>query len=313
MIVSRPQLQHNQARIAAAMDGPPDTSDEDDEQNFRLASSRKKSSRKKDKKKSSKHSKKDKKSKSSRKKEPSSSSDEGNAKAKQEKSKQVEREEEEEVTNMSMPPKRHDAKKDKKDKSKKAKKSKKSGGNSSSSSSSDSSDGDGDPLDPGITKIGKPFDGFYVMCSGQIESAEFYGVDNLYCKYTFYYGQHWTPVAGVETAVSQISRKGREQSTVVTWNFPIEVTFRATNAHGWPRLVLSIYSIDMFGRDVVRGYGSIAIPPFAGQYVRYCRVFKPRPASALQSVLAWVTVRLFLFDQTHGWWYFADCELSTLQ
>ena len=79
------------------------------------------------------------------------------------------------------------------------------------------------------------------MCSGQIESAEFYGVDNLYCKYTFYYGQHWAPVAGVETAVSQISRKGREQSTVVTWNFPLEVTFRASNAHGWPRIVLSMY------------------------------------------------------------------------
>jgi len=166
-----------------------------------------------------------------------------------------------------------------------------SGSSSSSDSNSNSNSSDReDPFDTGISKIEKPFDGFYVMCSGQIESAEFYGVDNLYCKYTFYYGQHWTPVAGVETAVSQISRKGRELSTVVTWNFPVEVTFRATNAHGWPRLVLSVYSIDMFGRDVVRGYGSLVIPPFGGRYVRYCRVFKPRSSSAIQSMIAWLTV-----------------------
>ena len=183
---------------------------------------------------------------------------------------------------------------------------------SGSSSNSESGNDDGaemeDPFDTGITKINKPFDGFYVMCSGQVESAEFYGVDNLYCKYTFYYGQHWTPVAGVETAVSQISRKGREQSTVVTWNFPLEVTFRASNAHGWPRIVLSVYSIDMFGRDVVRGYGSLPIPPFAGQYVRYCRVFKPRSSSAVQSVLAWLTVRdhelwrIWLLAAVWQWW-----------
>jgi B9 domain-containing protein 1 len=174
------------------------------------------------------------------------------------------------------------------------------GGSGSNSSSSDSDDGgggsrdgevaeDADPYSTGISKMAKPFDGFYVMCSGQVESAEFYGVDNLYCKYTFYYGQHWTPVAGVETAVSQISRKGREQSTVVNWNFPLNITFRASSAHGWPRLVLSVYSIDMFGRDVVRGYGSLVVPPFPGQYVRYCRAFRPRAASAVQSMLAWLT------------------------
>ena len=180
-------------------------------------------------------------------------------------------------------------------KSKKNKSSKSTKEAVSSKAKEKNSDSDSDstsdhPYDTGIKPIEKPFDGFYVMCSGQIESAEFYGIDNLYCKYTFYYGQHWTPVAGVETAVSQISRKGREQSTVVTWNFPLEVTFRSASAHGWPRLVLSVYSIDIFGRDVVRGYGSLAIPPFPGRYVRYCRVFRPRSSSTLQSVLAWLTV-----------------------
>ena len=52
------------------------------------------------------------------------------------------------------------------------------------------------------------------------------------------------------------------------------------------------YSIDVFGRDVVRGYGSLAIPPFTGQYVRYCRTFRPRSSSAVQSVIAWLTVRI---------------------
>lgn len=29
----------------------------------------------------------------------------------------------------------------------------------------------------------------------------------------------------------------------LVWNFPIDVTFKATNAFGWPQIVLSIYEV----------------------------------------------------------------------
>ena len=47
----------------------------------------------------------------------------------------------------------------------------------------------------------------------------------------------------------------------VVWNFPIDVSFKSTNAHGWPRMSISVYGVDSLGRDVVRGYGSVLIPP----------------------------------------------------
>ena len=33
--------------------------------------------------------------------------------------------------------------------------------------------------------------GFSVVCGGQIESVEFGGIDNLYCKYSFLFGPDW--------------------------------------------------------------------------------------------------------------------------
>ena len=33
--------------------------------------------------------------------------------------------------------------------------------------------------------------GFSVVCGGQVESVEFGGIDNLYCKYSFLFGPSW--------------------------------------------------------------------------------------------------------------------------
>lgn len=73
------------------------------------------------------------------------------------------------------------------------------------------------------------------------------------------------------------------------WNFPLDATFKSTNAFGWPRLVLSVFNLDLFGRDVVRGYGSVLVPPFPGEYVRYVRMFAPVSSSLLQGFVSWIT------------------------
>lgn len=51
-----------------------------------------------------------------------------------------------------------------------------------------------------------------------------------------------------------------------------QVTLKSTNPYGWPRLVIAVYGLDMFGRDVVRGYGSVLFPVIPGHHkleVRY--------------------------------------------
>ena len=74
-------------------------------------------------------------------------------------------------------------------------------------------------------------------------------------------GPDWTVVDGIENGLSQIARKAPGCDNSVVWNFPVDISFKSTNAHGWPRMSVSIYGVDSLGRDVVRGYGSVLLPP----------------------------------------------------
>lgn len=52
---------------------------------------------------------------------------------------------------------------------------------------------------------------------------------------------------------------------VLVWNFPIDITYKTTNAFGWPQLVVSVYGLDTLGRDVIKGYGCMHLPTCAGR------------------------------------------------
>lgn len=53
---------------------------------------------------------------------------------------------------------------------------------------------------------------------------------------------------------------------LLVWNFPVDVTYKATNAFGWPQVVVSVYGVDALGRDVIQGYGCIHLPTCAGRW-----------------------------------------------
>mmetsp|Transcript_20973 Transcript_20973/g.41119 ORF Transcript_20973/g.41119 Transcript_20973/m.41119 type:complete len:257 (+) Transcript_20973:198-968(+) len=130
--------------------------------------------------------------------------------------------------------------------------------------------------------------GFLVSATGQVESGNLRGEDRLYVKYDFTYGKHWEIIQGVDKGISQIANKVEGPDTAVVWNFPIEILFKSLNAHGWPRLVVSVFKIDGLGRDIARGYGSVHIPTRPGTYTRKVRLFRPVCKSYLQQFLAWV-------------------------
>ncbi|XP_037663939.1 B9 domain-containing protein 1 isoform X4 [Choloepus didactylus] len=123
---------------------------------------------------------------------------------------------------------------------------------------------------------------FLLMVNGQVESAQFPEYDELYCKYCFVYGQDWAPTAGLEEGISQITSKSRDVRRVLVWNFPIDVTFKSTNPYGWPQIVLSVYGPDVFGNDVVRGYGAVHVPFSPGRHKRTIPMFVPESTSKLQ-------------------------------
>ena len=114
------------------------------------------------------------------------------------------------------------------------------------------------------------------------------GCDNAYCKYAIVHGDDWTHLDGPEDGISQITRKtsgGPDQPLV--WNFPIEVTYKSTNAFGRPQLILSVFEIDAMGRDVIRGYGCVHLPISAGSHAKKVPLYKPLSASVAQQLASW--------------------------
>ncbi|KAF6206300.1 hypothetical protein GE061_017530 [Apolygus lucorum] len=132
--------------------------------------------------------------------------------------------------------------------------------------------------------------GFVLSVVGQIESADFPEHDHVYCKYCFMYGQDWEVMFGNEEGISQVAKKS-EDSELLVWNFPVEVSFRGTNPHGWPQLIVSVYGIDVFGNDVVRGYGLCHLPVSAGQWTKTIPMFVPESSSFIQKLTSWLTGR----------------------
>ncbi|XP_014678668.1 PREDICTED: B9 domain-containing protein 1-like [Priapulus caudatus] len=133
---------------------------------------------------------------------------------------------------------------------------------------------------------------FLLMLAGQIEGAEFPEFDEIFCKYSFVYGQDWVITSGLEEGITQIARRGAAaERGGFTWNFPLDVTWKSTNPHGWPQLVLSAYGRDALGRDVARGYGVCHVPPAPGRHRRRVAMFVPESTSKLQKLTSWLLGR----------------------
>jgi len=140
------------------------------------------------------------------------------------------------------------------------------------------------------TKTDTQASAFHVIVTGQIESAAFPShIDNVYCRYTLSYGMDWDIIHGVNSGITQIARRsnGRDRENIV-WNFPIDVAFKSTNAYGWPRIAIGVYGLDLLGRDVVRGYGSLLIPTSPGRYTKRVHTYTPISGSACARFLNWI-------------------------
>ena len=89
-------------------------------------------------------------------------------------------------------------------------------------------------------------------CAASSNDAQISECDNAYVKYALVHGEDWTHLDGPEDGISQISRKTSGPDQLLVWNFPLEATYKATNAFGWPQIILSVYEIDHLGRDIIK-------------------------------------------------------------
>ncbi|XP_046352538.1 B9 domain-containing protein 1-like [Haliotis rufescens] len=128
---------------------------------------------------------------------------------------------------------------------------------------------------------------FMVMASGQIETAEFPEFDDIYCRYCYTHGPDWLITTGMEEGITQITKKSRDEKQIFVWNFPLDVTFKSTNPYGWPQFVIHAYGLDVFGTDVVRGYGTCHVPITPGRHKIRVPMFVPESSSPLQKLTSW--------------------------
>ncbi len=89
--------------------------------------------------------------------------------------------------------------------------------------------------------------------------------------------------------MSQIARRSTDGRGRFVWNFPLDLTLRSTNPHGWPRLVVSVYGLDGLGRDVVRGYGAAPVPVAPGPQALRIAMFVPQSSTLLLRATSWFT------------------------
>lgn len=94
---------------------------------------------------------------------------------------------------------------------------------------------------------------------------------------------------GAESGTSQIAKRPSGLDPVFVWNFPLNVTFKASNVFGWPRLVVSVIGHTAMGKEVIKGYGCLNFPTNDGRHVRYVPLYTPRSSSLCLRLTSWFT------------------------
>lgn len=140
---------------------------------------------------------------------------------------------------------------------------------------------------------------FSVSFNGEIEGVkDADGSDGLFLQYQVVCGTDWQLLKGEASGVTQtfqsLSRFSLTGNAV--FNHPLSLQFRSSNISGWPRLVVTLYGMDLCRRRVVKGYGSIALPTQPGKHERSIRLFVPRPSSLWVRFMGWLNGRPPIFN-----------------
>ena len=114
-----------------------------------------------------------------------------------------------------------------------------------------------------------------------IELGEFFDGDVINCKYDIEFGQDWDLINGLKSNVSQQACRTEGKEKYIIFNMPFEVCLRSTNPSGWPQLVISCYTPDFFGREVLKAYGVCYFPTSKGSHERTLHMFSVESSSGL--------------------------------
>ncbi|KAH0791031.1 B9 domain-containing protein 1 [Histomonas meleagridis] len=126
-----------------------------------------------------------------------------------------------------------------------------------------------------------------VTVQGHINECTTTLSNELYCKYIFSYGKDWSIGQGSIEGVTQVVKRGSDNSCV--FNFPISVSFQSSQPFGWPQILIAIYGHNLFGNEMVVGYGASHIPLQPGHHEINIPLFVPASASMMQTIIGFFT------------------------
>ncbi|VEL30447.1 unnamed protein product [Protopolystoma xenopodis] len=69
----------------------------------------------------------------------------------------------------------------------------------------------------------------------------------------------------MDEGITQTTLKSSDSNQEHVFNFPIDITWKSSNPFGWPQLIIHAYGLDIFGKDVIRGYGAVHVPVQPGK------------------------------------------------
>ncbi|XP_059608388.1 B9 domain-containing protein 1 [Phlebotomus argentipes] len=135
---------------------------------------------------------------------------------------------------------------------------------------------------------------FHLSVFGQLESVFLpLGCDSkaVYCRYEILAGPDWELVSGARTGITQSCSASRQRFQEISFNMPLEFTYKSTNPFGWPQIVVSFWGSNLWGTEVCRGYARLHIPlPERGKHRKIqAPIVTPKPMDLCTQIMAWIT------------------------
>eukprot|EP01138_Halocafeteria_seosinensis_P004746 gb/GECG01004853.1/.p1 GENE.gb/GECG01004853.1/~~gb/GECG01004853.1/.p1 ORF type:complete len:252 (+),score=29.99 gb/GECG01004853.1/:1-756(+) len=101
-----------------------------------------------------------------------------------------------------------------------------------------------------------------VCCKWVVEAGNKHG-ENL-----------WALSEGEPTGQTQTAEVESTDEMAV-WMHPIDVHYTVGSVSHWPRMLLSVWELDSFGRLELSGYSTCHIPAYSGSFELECPVWRP--------------------------------------
>ncbi|KAK8833869.1 B9 domain-containing protein 1 [Tritrichomonas musculus] len=122
-----------------------------------------------------------------------------------------------------------------------------------------------------------------ITIQGQINECTTIIANSIYCKYIFTAGRDWSVAQGSMEGITQTAKRGSDN--VCVFNYPLNVSFKASKPYGWPQLIVALYGRNPFGNEMVIGYGAIHVPTQPGRHQLEIQLFRPASASIMQTII----------------------------